>query len=434
MNDISTKKVCHKCIGDEYVAKEIQRKSKRHQCEYCRKKKYKCINIGALSEIVDPVFRKHYHPNDPLYPWEAIGGNDPEWIIMEMLKTEDAISKDIVTYLSKKELKSVCCGGEKAYYDMTQSYLETPIKNNRYDDVWQFFCETVKHKARFFNDKMLRILNDIFEQVKELETKDKIKIIRTIHPSDKDSTFYRARRIKNKKHEYEIKQNPSKKLGAPPANRTKPGRMNPAGIPFLYAAFKRNVCLSELRVPVGEDVISCKLKLKEAITVMDLSILKKISNELSLFDQDFLEKYSFVNFLVRFENEVSKPISEDKKDLEYIPTQVFTEYIANYYNNPKIDAIIYASTQTGGKEKNIVFLNHAIEIMNPDFTTSTQSPSKSDSINGKLNQGPIIIFDLANSGCRDEEEDNIERLSLIKDSIQVHTITGINLDIKRHQD
>jgi len=68
-------------------------------------------------------------------------------------------------------------------------------------------------------------------------------------------------------------------------------------------------------------------------------------------------------FLQKFSAEISKPISPHKEPLDYMPTQAFAEYLSNYYE-PKIDAVIYSSTQTNGKGKNIVFLNRANKVMN----------------------------------------------------------------------
>ena len=55
-------------------------------------------------------------------------------------------------------------------------------------------------------------------------------------------------------------------------------------------------------------------------------------------------------FLKLFHNEISKPISADKSELEYIPTQAFSEYlrfIQRAKDGSHFDGIIYKSSLVG---------------------------------------------------------------------------------------
>lgn len=55
-------------------------------------------------------------------------------------------------------------------------------------------------------------------------------------------------------------------------------------------------------------------------------------------------------FLKQFHDEISKPISTDKSELEYIPTQAFSEYlrfIQRAKDGSHFDGIIYKSSLVG---------------------------------------------------------------------------------------
>ena len=43
---------------------------------------------------------------------------------------------------------------------------------------------------------------------------------------------------------------------------------------------------------------------------------------------------------------------------DYLPTQAIAEYLATKVN-PRIDGIIFSSSQTGGEGRNVVLFNHA---------------------------------------------------------------------------
>ena len=173
-----------------------------------------------------------------------------------------------------------------------------------------------------------------------------------------NALFFGGRGARSKKSRINLCLNPYQELIAPPNHLAPTGRMNPAGISVFYGALDRDTCLSELRLPVGDVAVSGKFELLKPLTVMDLSVLSDVYKELSLFDPDFEGKAGHLKFLRRFEEEVSRPIYPGDELLEYVPTQVLVEYLANYHD-PNIDALIYSSTQTDGAGKNIAIFSHA---------------------------------------------------------------------------
>jgi RES domain len=114
-------------------------------------------------------------------------------------------------------------------------------------------------------------------------------------------------------------------MGMPPPHLTRGGRANPVGIPYFYAASNSNTAIEETRPPPGNKVSVCKFK-----TISDLELLDLITprEKISPFevaydqgDEDYLLRLRYdVEFLCHLGAELSKPITPDVAELEYLPT------------------------------------------------------------------------------------------------------------------
>lgn len=136
-----------------------------------------------------------------------------------------------------------------------------------------------------------------------------------------------------------------KELTAPPSEFAKENRMSATGISMFYGALDDNTPIQEIRNYSPDAVIDLgKFELKREIMVIDLF---KIPKYLSFWMPQYFREYKF---LKRFHLEITKPIDKNPS-IEYVPTQIFTEYI-RFMNNYHIDGIIYQSSLTG--ERNVV--------------------------------------------------------------------------------
>ena len=78
----------------------------------------------------------------------------------------------------------------------------------------------------------------------------------------------------------------------------------------------------------------------------------------SHFDPDYAEhkgRAAFLEFLV---DEISRPVLPGDEAPEFLPTQAVAEYLANRVI-PRLDGIIFRSSQTGSAGRNLVLFNHA---------------------------------------------------------------------------
>lgn len=61
-----TKFVCHGCIGDDFLAKEVTERSHPRQCTYCHERR-QAIPLGELADLIHEALQEHYEltPSEP---------------------------------------------------------------------------------------------------------------------------------------------------------------------------------------------------------------------------------------------------------------------------------------------------------------------------------------------------------------------------------
>lgn len=366
MNKLITHNICFECVADYILIETIQKDGKTSTCHYC-KKRNKTIKMSKLIEIVDKTYRNYLiigGPKDSLHSEEDnytinMLGNYPEILISELIGCNYDIAKEITNYLSEKERYDVVADGALAMYDMTLKYEERHIYDWMYSDLWDEFCKIMKHNSRFFSNSAIKILDDLFKVVKHLQNTSGAEPIRIYGSKKREKYFYRARKIDDDEKRKIVCLNLEYELGPPTANKSKPGRMNPSGIPVLYGGLQRQTCVDELRLSAGEMAVTAKFEITQPIQILDLTIFNQMYDYLSPFDPKYEDKLNHLNFLRRFGIEISTPVIPVYEELEYIPTQAFAEYLTNHFD-PKINAVIYNSAQNI-KNKNIVFLQNSVK-------------------------------------------------------------------------
>ena len=448
MIDNLHKYVCSDCAGNSKIKEGVfSEEEERKNCDYC-KNELLCISLESLAEIVDDHYSGNYEP--------CHSGRKPSEIISELLELDESAGKldtDLVSILCDRELHGRNKGvysiydEDKVYCSHSEKY--PPIIDGReHKELWDTYCNKIKHQTRYFNSQVIEWLNSIFLDLNKIIPKNTILPIRPMKPTDSDAVFYRARQASNAQEKIKICCHPTQELNSPPVNIANAGRMNAIGISVFYAAFDTETCIAELRLPVGENIISGQFKLEQPITILDLTVLEKIDpdNITNENVQDACENddvYSHKDrlaFLQKFSAEISKPISPHKEPLDYMPTQAFAEYLSHYYE-PKIDAVIYSSTQTNGKGKNIVFLNRAskvINIQNPEngeykakLIDNTYYISLSLEKSNRFEIDPVQWDEYENMDFSENYEfDENKYLSFVEGSLKLHQLKAINYDVK----
>lgn len=214
---------------------------------------------------------------------------------------------------------------------------------------WDQFCDTIKHRRRyFFQDfgkspyggsddrspvELLEEIRDIIEHEALVEEVPTGLILFRARGRDRGQRFSTAA-----------------ELAPPPsALALQSNRMNPPGIPMFYGADNASLALAEIqqrRASIGA------FRTLRDVHLLNLSDLPKLPG---FFAGGSRTKRLQLSFLHGFAANIVKPVPrDDRTHIDYLPTQVFTEYLRDIrIGSHALDGIRYPSA-TGAAGSNVV--------------------------------------------------------------------------------
>ncbi|MEC3574854.1 RES domain-containing protein [Bacillus thuringiensis] len=317
---------CDKCFKDEYVIELI--KSKRvvgDECNYCGSKGVSVAKVSDLLDMFNNLFTYFVKSEPEKYIYmdgmptieEAYGTGENLW---DLLREEWDVFSDITDENLLYDILNANKDVEKEGIISANTMFYTAMDVSDHFNVgdwWNDLADSLKHKNRFFpqisscsrkNDDLLDYLGMLF-----------LSISTTVGENDK---FYRARIGEYAK---------STELEAPPEEKIlKSGRANPVGIRVLYTAIDEETAVAEVRPWKSAKVTIASVKPKEPLKLVDLS---KVSDRMdkilkSPFSvENIYNELTALNVLSNLDKALSKPVSPDTSELDYIPSQYLTEYI-----------------------------------------------------------------------------------------------------------
>lgn len=234
----------------------------------------------------------------------------------------------------------------------TEEWIERDILHEDYGrallNKWQAFVHAVTHTRRYTflaTPEFLPLVKgeegkndtDILSSMKSLIVQQKL-----IHDLPTGTKLYRARRVSDNTKSYGFSD-----ITAAPDTSATANRMSPAGISMFYASFCEETATKEC---VGKEEY---ILLGEFATIKPLRVLDLTHIPGPSF---WMENWQENQFLHSFNREVTKKLdAKDKNQLQYIPTQVFTEFLRYMFTDAeghKLDGMIYGSSKT--HEQNVV--------------------------------------------------------------------------------
>lgn len=363
--------VCPDCFSEIGLKKRIQEERRsfpnRVYCDFHSTKKG--IPIAAVAAIVDPVFRENFvgGPYDAYYDkyvetvgadlqetlFDLTGADDTsviDGLIAELIEADDYWPPD----------------GEEAFYDNDYRYSTEQTGLSEHNQLWSAFKTSLMHQRRFFNAEAEDLIRRIFEDVHQQRNLNSSGPVYMIGPSEKGSSFVRARVANEANKREEIRADLAGKLGPPPERMRKPGRLNPSGISAFYGAYDADTCIAELRPSVGELVAVAEFRITEPICVLDTTLFGARPKAFDPFAAKARKRAAQWLFMTGFMKEIARPILPDDVHLDYVPTQAVAEYLSTRefeFARAKrtIDAIIYGSAQHPGG-RNIALLGSASAV------------------------------------------------------------------------
>lgn len=348
------KNVCAEHFEDPYLQVYIKTNGHSGKCSYCGEGKEEVLSMEQFTDFIKsklsqrlcpwdeanlPLASSYYDEEDEEIPGFSRAGcyiipNRAERYesvqdLMDnygLYTSDESLNEDIASCFNYDELTEIDVFGEDL--DEELSY------------AWDYFVKIVKHRKRytFFQDphfiRQEEWKDDVLTEINQLCGSVLVSKLSS------GTTIFRGR-----PNDIRTPRISFKDLTAPPVEYAKENRMSATGISMFYGALDSDTPVKEIRnYDPGAGIDLGEFVLKKELVVIDLF---KIPERLSFWmPQNYLE----YKFLKKFHSEITKPITKNP-GIEYVPTQIFTEYI-RFMSDKPIDGIIYKSSLTS--KKNIV--------------------------------------------------------------------------------
>ena len=342
------KTVCGQCINDPDVWRQCCSTAAPGTCSYCEKNAYLVVPVGCLQETLYRIIKTYYaEPANAGTPH-----SDGAWIV-STVDTEEVLAE--LGFYPTGDLRDDIVGA-----DRTGDWVEAA--NGHWADIqeeeimlhsWSNFTRTIKHQTRF---NFQRVAEDIDPQ--EIHVTEMLNVIGEelrplIRALNSGTILYRARHLKHS----EAKVMNGSMMGPPPKTLATAGRMNPAGIPYFYAAFDRSTAVAEIGPPPADYLASaCAFEVKRSLNVVDLNALPEPPSILAI---DQKSERTKALFLREFVKSITKPVEKDGREhIDYVPSQVVCEFLAQIFlsnDGSTLDGIIYPSAANPGGTNLLVF-------------------------------------------------------------------------------
>lgn len=349
---VPDKNLCIKHIDEKAIKSFIRKNYTDGYCDYCEKG-VKVVSLEDLLEFMMIGISNFYEDAANFMSYDGREGGylgdtfDPSELIQERieLKTDPfELTEDIVS-----SIEDIAWAEPDMYHDTEQDELMYQ---------WSFFKNLIKHKSRYLfqeNQSSNKSKNAfiILKEVGQI-----IKSLNLIKKVEKGTIVYRCRQ-----HHSSKVVNEKVKLVAPPEeDAIYPNRFSPSGISMLYSAFDSETAFLETisREDENKDSITIsKFKLKKEIYVVDFNRLPQLP---SIFDFKKVKTYYLIRFLYDLVRDFTQEIKKDGKEhIEYVPTQVVTEYFRYPFNKNRkniIEGIVYPSSKNKSKSSSVIFWNN----------------------------------------------------------------------------
>lgn len=432
-------------------------------CYYCSKAG-QTITIEALSEHVLRAINHHFvcTASEPegyeYYVQRETGGWDRSGepvvdVIRELLEADDAIAEDVRETLDEttSDRDGIAAGEEQPFSDDAHYADLVNIDHTSLSKEYRQFEEVLVNQARFFSPRTRAILATLFGQLDGLRTLDGRPVIVDAGPGMAMSGFVRARVFQDSDRLKQALIAPDLELGPPPPRLGRAGRLNAAGVSIFYGAESTQVAVSEVRPPVGSQVLVAGFELLRPVRLLDIDALQSLLVQGSLFDPEHVGRRQRAAFLNSFSQQFTRPVMPDHEAFEYIPTQAIADYLANEVE-PALDGILYASAQAAGPERNVALFHRSSRVerlvtpkgMTSDvwFSHSTDDGYEIDytvyeSVDAQRDTAAEEDhdpnpFDFPVIGGRADPDTRTPTLRINVDSLQVLHINGVQVQCDAH--
>lgn len=350
-------RICHTCAKEPHLKKLILLEGSLGQCTICEENANSCdVEENRFFQLCKALVRLHYSEWDYNTHWGGDGyeslfyRNDSIFINVNRAVSDDALDEaiqGIVTgpvYEEYDKGVSVFAG----YYEGLPAGVLRAIKTDCTRELTSL-AEALR-KMNYFcvEPELLKILSPYIGKTDKTLTKGYEFYRARIGIKEQKSVFLSS--FQGQRHFSPFQDS---EIGAPPPTKSNGGRLNRAGVSFLYAATNIYTAIAEVRPHPGDHISIGKFILTKNAKLFDLSE----SQFLNYFETDEkLDDYLHLNTIIQFIHQTVTPTDRD----HFTITQLIADCIRQF----EYDGIMFNSTVGDGV--NIVLFDSSIAQYNGD--------------------------------------------------------------------
>jgi hypothetical protein len=336
--------VCEQCIDEPFLAKKVGEESDPHQaCTFCNQSP--AAELDVLIEAFMDGVTLRYEDADIEHRYNSevgyLGRTFDTWDLVGDEYGEIFVGPGLMETVRDSLVFKI----------WTDNYYWYHSPSEALGAGWDRFREAVMHESRYvfwlrrdWQDQdqdadgvhPAKVLQAVSEYV------DKHGLYRTFEIGD---AFWRARTHAN--HEVSWGARELGTAGRDDAKRA--NRMSPAGIPMFYGAEDLDTAVKESLVRTSDTHVTvAAFRSTQRFTVVDLTG-GNIPTVPSEFDTERYTERHQILFLRDFIKDLTKPIRETYEQIDYVPTQILTEYLLKVHRRDQGDicGLMYTSAVTG---------------------------------------------------------------------------------------
>lgn len=337
--------VCADCVEDEYLKSLIQDHAEADTCDYCGC--HAAEPIAAPTKVVMEAVAGtvYYYFDDPTsagVPWdEGASIIEPMYtaeVLMDIgLDCHDGLFSDIEAAFQNW-----------GWVSAAEGHWASSHPHQRMSYSWSSFVYAVKHRTRYFFTSMERgepgeySPHELLQKIGKL-----VQDLSLVSTLPAEMRFYRVR-ARGESDTWEIC---ARELGPPPEEKARAGRMNPAGISYLYLAYELETAIAEVLSGPPCKAAFAEFQVTRNLTVIDLCQVPPLP---SIFDNEHRDIREGLLFIAHFIESISRPVRKDGNEhVDYVPSQVVSEFFAKAFRDApqgEIHGMVYPSAiQPGGR-------------------------------------------------------------------------------------
>ncbi|MBV8272598.1 MAG: RES domain-containing protein [Cupriavidus sp.] len=354
--------MCCQCLEDPHLRTYVLEHGEVLECSECGESDQVAITLEQLGKLMEPIMRENFmlgeaykvfDGDDDRGRWMQTG-EDIENLVQEVLGQYVSINGAIAEAVVDAE-EYWPSRGEEAFWDPTSNYVPRPSGTEFYHSQWDNTLTELKYGRRFFSPAARRLFKKLFADVEGLRARAGTRTRPVVRRLPVGTSLYRARVCNSKADLDAAFAAPFTRVGPPPKEMARAGRMNAEGVVVFYGATEPETARAELRPALQSDILQIVVQTTAPLRILDFSRLEaaRSSLRLSYFQSNYREELERSRFLQFLHALISRPIVPGH-EADYLITQTMAEYLAHVHE-ASFDGIVFSSAQRAGGTNVVLF-------------------------------------------------------------------------------